>query len=221
LNSAILSPTGGSVGIGFAIPSNVIRSVTAQLEASGHVTRGYISVEAQELTGATARALRLPDNGGALLSDVLPDGPASKAGLEPGDVIQRVNGQKVSNPRELALEIASIKPGADAHLTVLHDGHSKDVTLKVAELPNDELTSGSEDGDQHKELGLALAPLSPEMRNQLDMPEGTRGAVVRDVQPGSPADQAGLQAGDLIVGVGTQPVESPGRRSARDPFCHE
>jgi serine protease Do len=132
MNSAIFSPTGGSVGIGFAIPSNVIRSVAAQLEASGHVTRGYIGVEAQELTGVTDRALRLADNGGALLSSVLPNGPASKAGLESGDVIQGVNGQKVTNPRELALEIASIKPGEDAHLTVLHDGHSKDVTLKVA-----------------------------------------------------------------------------------------
>jgi serine protease Do len=210
MNSAILSPTGGSVGIGFAIPSNVIRSVTSQLEASGHVTRGYIGVEAQELTGVTARALRLADNGGALLSDVLPNGPADKAGLKPGDVIQSLNGQKVTNPHELALDIAGIKPGEDAHLTVLHDGHSKAVTLKVAQLPNEEVTSnGSEDGGQQKELGLALAPLSPEMRNQLDVPEGTQGAVVRDVQSGSPADEAGLQAGDVIVGVGTHPVRSP------------
>jgi serine protease Do len=210
MNTAILSPSGGSIGIGFAIPSDMIHNVVAQLEASGHVTRGYIGVEAQELAGATAKALNLPDNSGALLAGVMPNGPAAQAGLLPGDVIQAVNGQKISNPRELALDVANIKPGDEAHLSVLHDGQNKDVEMKIAQLPNDETANNEQGGGQHQQqLGLALAPLSPDMRGQLDVPDGTRGAVVRGVQPGSPAEQAGLQPGDVIVGVGSHPVTSP------------
>ncbi|HVC60813.1 MAG TPA: DegQ family serine endoprotease [Acetobacteraceae bacterium] len=210
MNTAILSPSGGSIGIGFAIPSDMIRDVTAQLETHGHVTRGYIGVEAQELKGATAKGLDVPDNSGALLAGVMPNGPAEHAGLQPGDVIEAVNGTKVTNPRELAVDVAAIKPGDEAHLTVLHDGKSKDVALKVAQLPNDQTASNGAGGSQHQEqLGLALAPLSPDLRGQLDVPDGTRGAVVRGVEPGSPAQQAGLQPGDVIVGVGTHPVTSP------------
>jgi serine protease Do len=210
MNTAILSPSGGSVGIGFAIPSDMIHNVVAQLEQSGHVTRGYIGVEAQELKGATAKALHLSDNSGALIAGLEPDGPALHAGLQPGDVIQAVDGNKVTNPRELAVDVAAIKPGEQAHLTVLHDGQSKDIALNVAQLPNDQTANNEQGGGQHQEqLGLALAPLSPDMRGQLDVPDGTRGAVVRGVQPGSPAEQAGLQPGDVIVGVGTHPVTSP------------
>ena len=210
INTAILSPSGGSVGIGFAVPSDLIRSISAQLEANGHVTRGYIGVEAQKLTDVTAKALHVADNSGALLAGVMLTGLAKQAGLQPGDIIQSVDGQKVTNPRELAVDIAAIKPGDDAHLVVLHAGQSQDVLLKVAQLPNEEMASNaSENSDHHEELGLALVPLTPGMRDQLDVPDGTRGVVVRDVQPGSPADQAGLQAGDVIVGVGTRAVSSP------------
>jgi serine protease Do len=108
MNTAILSPSGGSVGIGFAIPSDTIRTVVAQLVEHGHVTRGYIGVEAQALKGATAQALHLSDNSGALIAGVQPDSPASKAGIEPGDVIPSVHGTKFSNPRELAVNIDNI-----------------------------------------------------------------------------------------------------------------
>jgi len=209
MNTAILSPSGGSVGIGFAIPSDMIHSIVDQLEASGHVTRGYIGVEAQELTGATASALHVKPDSGALLAGIEPDGPASHAGLKPGDIITAVDGKKIANPRELAVDVAAIKPGAPAHLTVLEDGHSKDIALNVAQMPNHETASNEANGGHHEQLGLALAPLSPEMRGQLDVPDGTRGAVIRGVQPGSPAEQAGLQPGDVIVGVGTHPVDGP------------
>jgi serine protease Do len=210
MNTAILSPSGGSIGIGFAIPSDMIRTVAQQLEEHGHVTRGYIGVEAQELKGATARALHMKDDSGALLAAVVSDGPAHKAGLEPGDVIQSVNGQTIKDPRELAVDVASLKPGSQAHLAVLHDGRTKDVTLTVATLPAQQTASnGSESGSEHGEqLGLALAPLSPQLRGQLDVPDGTDGVVVQRVKPGSPADAAGLQAGDVIVGVGTHKVTS-------------
>ncbi|MDR3534413.1 MAG: Do family serine endopeptidase, partial [Rhodopila sp.] len=211
MNTAILSPTGGSVGIGFAIPSDMIRTVTAQLEKSGHMTRGYVGVEAQQITASTAQALHLKENAGALLAGVQPDSPAAEAGLQPGDVIQAVNGVKVANPKELALNVAGIQPGDQAHLTVLHDGQARDISVKVGQMPNDQ-TAGNDNqgsGEHRAEIGLALAPLSSDMRNQLDVPDGTKGAVVQGVRPGSPAEAAGLQPGDVIVGVGTHPVASP------------
>jgi len=211
MNTAILSPTGGSVGIGFAIPSDMIRTVSAELQKDGKVVRGYVGVEAQQITNATAQAMHLKENSGALLAGVQPDSPAAEAGLQPGDVIQAVNGTKISNPKELAMNVANIQPGDQAHLTVLHDGQTKDVNVKVGSLPNEQ--TASNDGQQHSEhraqIGLALAPLSPDMRDQLDVPDGTKGAVVQGVQPGSPAEAAGLQPGDVIVGVGTHPVASP------------
>ena len=219
MNTAILSPTGGSVGIGFAIPSDMIHSIVDQLEASGHVTRGYIGVEAQELTGATAQALHVANDSGALLAGIEPDGPAQHAGLKPGDIITAVDGKKISNPRELAVDVAAIKPGTAAHLTVLEDGQNKDVALNVAQMPNQQTASNQGSGEHHAQLGLALAPLSPDMRGQLDIPDGTRGAVIRGVQPGSPAEQAGLQPGDVIVGVGTHPVDGPS--AAADAIRHE
>jgi serine protease Do len=210
MNTAILSPSGGSVGIGFAIPSDMIRTVTQQLKADGHVTRGYVGVEAQLITPATAEAMHLKQNDGALLAGIQPNSPASEAGLKPGDVIEAVNGSKIANPRELAVDVAGIKPGSEAHLTVLHDGSSQDVTVKVATLPGEKLASAENGGaGSHAQIGLALAPLSPDMRGQLGVPDGTEGAVVRGVQPGSPAETAGLQPGDVIVGVGTHAVSNP------------
>ncbi len=211
MNTAILSPTGGSVGIGFAIPSDMIRNVTDQLEKDGKVVRGYVGVEAQQITPSTAEAMHLKENSGALLAGVQPNSPASGAGLEPGDVIQAVNGKKIGNPKELAINVATIQPGEQAHLSVLHDGQTKDVTVKVATLPNEQTASNdSQSNAEHKaKIGLALGPLSPDMREQLDVPDGTKGAVIQNVQPGSPADSAGLQPGDIIVGVGSQAVSSP------------
>jgi serine protease Do len=210
MNTAILSPTGGSVGIGFAIPSDMIRTVSTQLQKSGKVVRGYVGVEAQEITPTTAQAMHLKVNGGALLAGIQSDSPAAEAGLEPGDVIQSVNGTRIATPKELALNVANIMPGDEAHLSVLHDGQIKDVSIKVGTLPNDQTASNDNPGnDRHAQIGLALAPLSPDMRSQLDVPDGTKGVVVQGVQPGSPAETAGLQAGDVIVGVGTHAVTSP------------
>jgi serine protease Do len=209
MNTAILSPSGGSVGIGFAIPSDTIKTVVAQLEKSGKVTRGYIGVEAQQVTQTMAKAMNLGQDSGALIAGVQNDTPASKAGLQPGDVITEVNGQTVKNPRDLAVDVAAVQPGDEAKLQVVHDGQSKAVSLKVGQLPGEQVAGNDNPQQPRERLGLALAPLSPEMRNQLDVPDGTNGAVIREVQPGSPADQAGLQAGDVIVGVGGKSVNSP------------
>jgi len=212
MNTAILSPTGGSIGIGFAIPSNLIKTISADLQRSGHVTRGYIGVEAQEISSAMSKALDLPSAGGALIAAVEPNTPASRGDLQPGDVIRSVNGDQVKNPRDLAVDIAAIPPGDAAHLGVLRDGHEQTVDVHVAQLPAEQQVAqrggGSPQAAQNR-LGLALGSLSPDVVGQLDLPNGTKGAVVTEVRPGSPADQAGIQAGDVIVGVGTHPVTNP------------
>jgi serine protease Do len=129
--------------------------------------------------------------------------------VQPGDVIRGVNGTNIENPRDLAVQIASIKPGDEAKLDVVRDGKTQTVSVKVAALPS-EATAQSGGGQAHPaQLGLALGPFTPEASDQLNLPAGTHGVLVTGVKQGSPADQAGLQQGDVIVAVGSQPVASP------------
>jgi serine protease Do len=210
MNTAIFSPSGGSVGIGFAIPSDMIRTVSEQLVASGHVTRGYVGVGTQSVTPAMAKAMHLPETSGALLASVEPGSPAARAGLEPGDVIEAVNGQKVGSPRDLALTVANVAPGNEATFRILRDGEDRDIAVKIGEQPAEKTARAKTDEpSDHGQLGVALAALTPEAREQLDVPKGTGGVVIRNVRPGSPADEAGLRPGDVIVGVGSQTVTSP------------
>jgi serine protease Do len=213
MNTAILSPTGGSVGIGFAIPSNMIRKITSDLQKYGHVTRGYLGVEAQEVSDAMSVALNLPQKGGALIASVMANTPADHAGLKPGDVITAVNGNPIKNPGDLATQIADVRPDATAKLTVIRDGKQTSMDVKVAEMPSQEAMAANLNGGSHAStgarLGLALGALSPGMASQLNVPDGTDGALVTGVKPGSPAAEAGIEAGDVIVGVGTEPVHNP------------
>ncbi len=208
VNTAILSPTGGSVGIGFAIPADTVRTVVAELESSGKVSRGYLGVEAQKVTSDMTGALHLTAPGGALVANVQPDSPAAQAGVQPGDVIQSVNGRKIGDARDLAVNVAAVKPGSTAALEILRDGTDKHVSVTVASLPGDAAGNDRPNGGSEG-IGLALAPLSPELRGQLDVPQRTRGAVVAEVKPGSAAEQAGLQPGDVVLGVGAKSVSSP------------
>jgi serine protease Do len=211
MNTAIFSPSGGSVGIGFAIPSDMIRTVSTQLADSGHVTRGYVGVGTQPVTGTMAKALHLPESSGALLASVEANSPAAKAGLQPGDVIEAVNGQKIASPRDLALTVATVSPGQDAQFHILRDGQNKDVDVRVGEQPAEKTAhaKAADEPTSRGQLGLALAPLTPDTREQLQVPDGQEGAVIRNVRPGSPAEEAGLRAGDIIVGVGNQKVATP------------
>ncbi len=210
VTSAILSPSGGSVGIGFAIPSNLVTGVVDQLVASGHVTRGYLGVATQAVTQAIAGGLGLhAGTHGALVASVEPESPAAKAGMQPGDVVEVVGGKDVTNPHQLAQTVADIKPGTDTDITVMRDGAETTLHVAVGSLPDQQLASGQGAGQSAQGIGVALAALSPDMRDQLQVPQGTRGAVVAQVRPDSPAQHAGLREGDVIVGVGARAVANP------------
>jgi serine protease Do len=214
VNTAILSPSGGSVGIGFAIPSDMVRTVVAELKAHGQVTRGYLGVETQNVTPAMAAALHLPDagkGGGALVEGVQADGPAAAAGLQPGDVIRAVDGKPVATPRELAIDVAAAHPGSETKLEVLRDGKAQSVSVTLASVKNDAAATREGGGGQDQpSVGVALGSLTPELRGELDLPARTHGAVVTSVQPGSPAAQAGIREGDVIIGVDGEKIASPG-----------
>ena len=214
VNTAIFSPSGGSVGIGFAIPSAMVKTVVAELERSGHITRGYLGVEAQPVSAAMATALHLPPTvaklgGGALVAAVEPNSPAGKAGVQPGDVIEAVDGKAVATPRDLAVDVADVKPGNALHLDLMRDGAAQNVTVNVTTLRADAGGRGEARSQGQEGVGVGLTELSPELREHLNLPARTRGAVVAEVQPGSSAEAAGLRQGDVIVGVGTHGVGSP------------
>nr|WP_321985045.1 Do family serine endopeptidase [uncultured Lichenicoccus sp.] len=217
VNTAILSPSGGSIGIGFAIPSDVVRNVIAQLQKSGRVTRGYLGVQAQEVTPQIAKGLNLPASlgsppSGALVANVTRDSPAEKSGIKPGDVITQINGEKVGTPRDLAIKVASVAPDSQAKLTYLRDGSSQTVDVHVGNLGKDGTGGGGSDSGQpgnQGSIGVGLAALTPDVRQQLGIDDSVHGAVVHDVQPNSAADQAGIKPGDIILGVGSHLVSNP------------
>jgi serine protease Do len=221
VNTAILTPTGGSVGIGFAIPSDMVKRVVNQLMTGGKVVRGYLGVEAQEISPQMAQAMGLtggdPKSDGALVAAVSPNSPAFRAGLQPGDVITKVNGAVVTNPGDLAADIANVDPGHDTSISYIRNGQSHDMSVAVAVMPaNPDQAFNQSGGGQptapapgNAGLGLTLAPLTPDARGQLNLPAGATGAVIAQVKPNSPADQVGIQAGDLLIGVGAKAITTP------------
>jgi serine protease Do len=220
INTAILTPTGGSVGIGFAIPSDMVKRVVDQLMTGGKVVRGYLGVEAQEISPQMAQAMGLPNadptSDGALVAAVSPNSPAFRAGLQAGDVITKVNGDPVTNPGDLASDIANVDPGHDTSISFIRGGQQHDISVAVATMPANPDAAFQQGGGNapatptpgHAALGLTLAPLTPDDRSQLNLPQNASGAVIAEVTPNSPADQAGLQPGDLLVGVGGKDVAS-------------
>ncbi|GBR25924.1 endopeptidase DegP/Do [Acetobacter orleanensis NRIC 0473] len=218
VNTAILSPSGGgSIGIGFAIPSDTVRSVTDQLRKTGHVVRGYLGVNAQVISPAMAKALNMPvpapgaPPAGALVASTSPDSPAEKAGLKAEDIVTDFNGQKVSSPHDLAVRVSSVAPGTDAKIGFLRAGKPQTLTVKIGNLANASNDGGIEGGgaSSGQHLGVSLTPLTGDLRHQLGLGNEVHGVVVNDVQPGSPADQAGIRPGDVIQSVSSQSVDSP------------
>ncbi len=211
VNTAIYSPSGGSVGIAFSIPASTVSNVVAQLKDKGSVTRGWIGVQIQPVTQDIADSLGLKKAEGALIADPQKDGPAAKAGLESGDVITAANGQSVKDARELARIIGGFAPGSTAKLDVLHKGRSKVVSLTLGQLPNAQQTKadaeadgkGSSHGTDVPRLGLTVAPAG-----KVDG-AGKEGVVITKVEPKSAAADRGLKKGDVIVEVAGKSVSNP------------
>lgn len=204
MNTAIASPSGGSVGLAFAIPSETVQAVVDQLRTDGKVARGYLGVQIQPVTQDIAEGLGLDKAKGALVDHAESGTPAAKAGLKSGDVIDKVNGEVVDSARELSRKIAGMKPGAKVELSYLRGGKSDVATVTLGSLPGDnaKVASREEDGSGQIRLGLGLAPAA-----QVGLSD--EGVAVVQVDPDGPAAAKGIEQGDLILDVGGQSVSSP------------
>jgi serine protease Do len=207
VNTAIYSPSGGSVGIAFALPAETVKSVVGQLKDKGTVTRGWIGVQIQPVTAEIADSLGLKNAQGALVAEPQADSPAAKAGIQAGDVITAVNGTPVKDARDLARHIGSMSPGNTARLTVLQKGEEKTVNVTLGELPREARATpegrGS-GGTNVPRLGLTLAPASEVAGS------GNEGVVVTEVDPNGVAAEHGLKEGDVILEVAGKKVSAPG-----------
>jgi len=206
VNTAIFSPTGGSVGIGFAIPARVAKETVAQLIANGAVTRGWLGIQLQEVTTEIAAALSLKDDSGVLVAEVLDGTPAQKAGLENGDVILRLGGDAVRNPNDLSRRVASLPPGEKVRLRVLRDGKERNLTVTLGRrdeeaAANDDMPSEDSDDSLSSEVGVRVSSLDDSLRERYRVPDDVDGVVVTAVRPGSPAQSAGLSPGVVILEV--------------------
>ena len=209
INTAIISRSGGNQGIGFAIPINMARRVMDEILKNGKVVRGYLGVVIQEVTPNLAKAFNVPANKGALIGDVTAGGPASKAGLQKGDVIEALNGQTVEDINSLRLQIASMAPGTVARLKVLSNGKEREVDVTLGELPEKaNQASPLNPGESSLMRGVQVDTLTPNVARQIGVQPGTKGVVVTDVAQDSPAADAGLQRGDVIEQINRQNVAS-------------
>jgi serine protease Do len=220
VNTAIFSPSGGNVGIAFAVPADIARDVYEQIRKGGKISRGWLGVTIQNVSEDIAESLDLKEAKGALVTKILEDGPAAKSEVNVGDVIVEVNGKQIADSRDLARTIAGYQPDVDAKLVVYRDGKRRDVTIRLGTFPSgDKLASLGDPKEQDKEemndLGLALAPAR-------DVPgAGQKGVSVVEVDPSSDAAEKGLKKGDIILEIGGETVSKPedvmaGVKAARD-----
>ncbi len=208
ITTAIASQSGGSVGIGFAIPSNAAKALLPQLEATGRVTRGWLGVSVQPVTTTLAKALRLPEAKGALISQVMAGSPAAQAGLQPGDVIVEFDGQAVGKENDLPRLVAATAIGKAVTLKVLRESRPLTLTAKVAELPQPPQEAAPPASPDRDRLGLKVLPLTPKLAQELGLQAAQTGIVVAEVQGGSRAAEAGIRPGDVILQVNRQPVKT-------------
>lgn len=211
INSQIISPTGGNIGIGFAIPSNMARSVMDQLIKSGTVRRGQLGVTIQPVTSDIAASLGLTVPRGVLVNSVRQDSAADRAGVRQGDVLVAFNGEPVEDGNSLRNRIATSAPGTEVTLTVLREGKEQQLRATLDDAPSDQGASGpqSREGDVvGGRLGLTVQPMTPDIASQLGIDRNTQGLVVTRVDPASPAAESGIQQGDVITEANRQAVRS-------------
>ncbi|MBK7804456.1 MAG: PDZ domain-containing protein [Chloracidobacterium sp.] len=219
INSQILSPggaSGGNIGIGFSIPSNMAQSVLEQLLKDGKVRRGMLGINIQNVTDDIAKALDLKDKSGILVSNVKTGSAADKAGVKRNDIISAINGEKLEDSNFLRNKVAQTSPGTAIKLTVIRDGKEVELTATLDELNTDEQSKGSnpkgepgspESSDQGGKLGLSLEPVTPVIAKQLGL-DSNDGLVVADIDPNGPAAMGGISRGDVILEMNKRPISS-------------
>jgi serine protease Do len=216
INTAIFSQSGGNIGIGFATPINLARAVVDQLRATGRVTRGWLGVSIQPLGPDLRQALGLGDTEGALIADVVPDSPAERSGLRRGDVVIGMDGKPVTEPGQLSRTIAMMKPNSTTRLQIVRDGKERAIDVKIGRQPDEpgaRLGARDDDGGEGGgltagSLGLQLDELTDAARRQLGYDRSVAGALVTGVANGSPAEEAGMRPGDVILQVDRRDVSS-------------
>jgi serine protease Do len=217
MNSMIFSPSGGSIGIGFAIPASLIHDVVAQLKEHGHVTRGYLGVSIQSVTPDIASSLGIKDGKGALVAEVVPGGPAAKAGFEQGDIVTAINGQAVDDANDLTRKVASVPTGQSATLNLSRQGKPMQLKVTVGLRPDAQQLASNAPGKDGmtgpasaNAAGLGLSSLTPETKKNFNIADNVvAGAVITKVDPDSDAADKGLQAGDVVLRIGSRIVRSP------------
>ena len=221
MNTAIFSPSGGSVGIGFAIPSTTIQRVVEDLKKSGAVTRGWLGVQIQSLSDDAAEALGLPSTNGALVGEVIESSPAQKAGIKQGDVVLKMNGTAIKDNKDLSRKVAALQVGQSASFTLWRDNKETTMSVTIAKRPGEERLSSRDDGKGGKKdgaksaesadvsaLGLGLATITPAVRSEYELDAKASGLLITTVDPDSDAAERGLRPGDRIISVGNDEVRS-------------
>ncbi|RBI86369.1 protease Do [Rhodosalinus halophilus] len=213
VNTAIFSPSGGNVGIGFAIPSRVAQSVVADLRDDGEVERGYLGVRLQPVDANLAAALGLPEDapGGALIADVTEGSPAAEAGLRPGDVVTQIAGEPIEDPRALSFAVAALEAGSEVGVSVLREGEPERLEVTIGEQPAEFFAAAAPpqtpQDDGQARLGVTVAPVDGELRARSNLPDTVSGLYVVSVAPGTPAARAGLREGDVISTADGEEIE--------------
>ena len=210
INTFIISGNGSFAGAGFAIPSQIVKTSADEIIRTGTVHHGYLGITMNDVTPDNSSFFNLPDASGAIVSQVTPDSPAGRAGLKSGDVLRALNGKTIVNGGALQVAVSQIPPGNTIALGILREGKPETINVKVGEFRGEKEVADNNEAGAHSRgrLGLAVAELTPELRQQLNVPSQVNGAAVESVRPASPAEDAGLAPGDVIVEVNRHPVES-------------